>query len=195
MDTRDAVLRRLALATSEERTHGHFFESTLAGFAELFGSEVAEEARVASPGLKETGPFNCPVGELLRITDAGASAVERQALATYPEVFERIGEFLALGFLQSPIGQAIWRLKGRDVHQVLSSSMVSARASTTHGERGYEKLGPTSARLFFRRELMGPLWVHGFYTPNLRKLSGRHLEVNVERVRESGLDFDLRYTW
>ncbi|QRN94914.1 DUF2378 family protein [Archangium violaceum] len=75
-------------------------------------------------------------------------------------------------------------------------STASTRAVTTYGTRRVEVLGPTSARLVFRRELMGPLWIRGIFTKSFQALSGlASVSATVERYREPGVDFDLVFTW
>lgn len=196
MDTREAVRSRIALALPDERTHGQMFMDTLGGFSQLYGSEVAEAARAAASGTVELGLFSCPIAELLRVTDAGASAAEARGLASYSEVLERIGVFLASSYQRSPVGQAFRRLTGSDVLKSMELSMASTRAVTTYGNRRFERLGPSSARIVFKRELMGPLWIRGIYTRTFQVISGiASLSASVERQREPGLDFDLVYTW
>jgi uncharacterized protein (TIGR02265 family) len=196
METREVVRSRIALALPEDRTHGQMLVDTLAGFAELHGPEVAEEARAAATVSVEPGLFTCPMGELLRVTDAGVSAAEARGFGAYPEVLERIGEYLGNSYLRSPVGQAFRRLTGGDMMKSVEMSTASTRAVTTYGNRRIEVLGPTSARLVFRGELMGPLWIRGIYTKTFRSLSGvSSVSAIVERYREPGMDFDLFYTW
>jgi uncharacterized protein (TIGR02265 family) len=196
MDTRDAVLRRIELAERQDaRTHGQFLEETVAALTELFGAELAEEARGTVTRWSGTGSFNCPVSELLRLCDAGASAASLRVGIPYAEVLERLGVLANRAFLDSPLGKAFWRFPGRDPHDVLSLSAASARASTNYGERRYEKLGPSEALLLMRGDFMGPAWMLGFYGHGLQKLSNRPLSVTVEACREPGLDFNLRVSW
>jgi len=80
MDTRDAILRRIELAERQDaRTHDQFFEDTLTALRELFGAELAEQARGAVTGWSGTGAFNCPIAELLRLCDVGATAASLRA--------------------------------------------------------------------------------------------------------------------
>ncbi len=196
MDTRDAVLRRIELAERQDaRTHDQFFEDTLTALRELYGDELAEQARGAVTGWSGTGSFNCPIAEVLRLCDAGATAASLRVGVAYAEVLERVGALTNRTFLDSPLGKAFWRFPGRDPHEVMRMSAASARASTTFGERRYEKLGPSEALLLMRGDLMGPSWILGFYGHGLQKLSGRPLSVKLEACREPGLDFNLRVTW
>ncbi|WNG39290.1 DUF2378 family protein [Archangium violaceum] len=196
MDTREAVRSRIALALPDERTHGQVFVDTLGGFSQLYGSEVAEQARAAASVPVELGLFSCPIAELLRVTDAGASAAEAQGLASYSEALERIGIFLASSYQRSPVGQAFRRITGSDVLKSMELSMASTRAVTTYGNRRFERLGPSSARIVFNRELMGPLWIRGIYTKAFQASSGLDsLSASVEFHREPGMDFALLYTW
>jgi hypothetical protein len=65
----------------------------------------------------------------------------------------------------------------------------------THGQRRYEHLGPSAARIFFQGELMGPSWTRGIFLCGLQMLSQKSLSVSIENLSEPGLDFALRFTW
>jgi len=66
MDTRDAVLRRIELAERQDaRTHGQFFEDTLTALRELYGAELAKQARGAVTGWSGTGSFSVSPGSCL----------------------------------------------------------------------------------------------------------------------------------
>lgn len=196
MDERVAVQARLRLASPEERTHGQFFEDTLSGLTALFGQEVAEEARSAVPLRVEKSLFSCPIGDLLRLTDAGALAAEQRGMCTYPGALERIGEFLGGSYLGSPVGQAFRRMTRGDLSKSMELSLASSRAVSSYGERRCELLGPGCARLIFRREVMGPLWIRGIYSRVFRAVSGDEtVDAIVENFHTSGMNFHLVYTW
>jgi uncharacterized protein (TIGR02265 family) len=195
MDTRDAMQGRIALAPQEARTHGQYLEHTLECLAELLGSEASEEIRASFPLPKETGAFNCLAVESMRLTDVAASLLEQRAGISYAQALERIGTCVGRRLLESPIGKALWGRAGRDMHEVMTMSMVSARASTTYGNRSYTKLGPTSARLSFQNELMGPAWVRGLYLHAFQVMSGGSVSVTVEDCRALGMDFNLHISW
>lgn len=62
-------------------------------------------------------------------------------------------------------------------------------------ERRYQRLGPTSALLLFRNELLGPMWIHGFYLRGYRELFDLPLSVTLEDIQEHGQHFTLRFEW
>jgi uncharacterized protein (TIGR02265 family) len=199
MDTRVDLLRRLALALPEECTYGQFLEDTLKGLEQLYGSRVAEHARasrISYPGQSEQAIFSCPLRELLRVTDAGANAVEQWGLGSYSRVLEEMGAFIGDSYLRSPVGQAFRRLTSGDVVKTVEMSIAATRAVATYGQRRFEKTGPTTARLILQRELMGPLWIESIYTKVFRAVSGvSSLSCEIKDVRTSGMDFYLLYTW
>jgi uncharacterized protein (TIGR02265 family) len=196
MDERDAVQARFRLASPEERTHGQFFQDTLNGLTELFGLEVAQEARSAVAGPIDKSLFACPIGELLRATDAGAAAAEQRGLCTYPEALELIGGCLGTSYLSSPVGQAFRRMTRGDLSKSVEMSLASTRAVSSYGERRCELLSSSCARLIFRRELMGPLWIRGIYTKVFRAVSGDDsVHAVVENCQSPGMNFHLVYTW
>jgi hypothetical protein len=83
----------------------------------------------------------------------------------------------------------------KDIRQALIGSPTTARFSSLYAERIYQSLGPTSAHLLFRNEVMGPEWIRGFYWHGYQQMFNPHLSVTVEDVRDNGLNFALRYDW
>jgi len=195
MDTRDAMLRRIALAPPEARTQAQFLTSTLSYVEERLGPEAVGEVRAVAPSLEQGAAYTLPVAEQLRVMDAAASAVERQLGISYAEAMEELGVFSARGYVASPLGRAIWKFPGRDMHQILAATTASARAATSHGERAYEKLSANSARLLFKKEVTGPAWIRGMYRELIRSVSGLEPNVTLTDYRDPGADFNLVYTW
>jgi uncharacterized protein (TIGR02265 family) len=189
------MLRRISLAPPEARTQAQFLTSVLAYVEERLGPEAAEEVRAVAPRLEEGSAFNLLVTEQLRVMDVAVSAVERRLGISYAEAMEELGRFSGRRYVVSPLGRAMWKFPGQDMHQILAATTASARASTSHGERAYEKLGATSARLLFKKEVTGPAWVRGMYRELIRSVSGRELVVTLADYREPGADFSLVYTW
>ena len=62
-------------------------------------------------------------------------------------------------------------------------------------ERRYQHLGPTSALMHFRDELLGPMWIRGFYLHGYKALFDVPLSVTVEDIQEHGQHFVLRFEW
>jgi uncharacterized protein (TIGR02265 family) len=195
MDTREALLQRVALAPPEARTHGQYFEDILLGLSELFGAPVAEEARRLVPRAVGPGSFNYPVAEMLTLCDAGALTAGRHAGVAYGECIEMLGAFIARRYLDSALGKALWMTANRNIQEAVTRSLVSIRSGTTYGQRRCETLGPNAARIVFRRELLGPSWMRGMFKYGLQAVSSQPLSISVESLSESGLVFTLHVTW
>jgi uncharacterized protein (TIGR02265 family) len=196
MDTRESLQRRMALARPEDMALGMFFSRTLAGANDLFGVRVAEAASAAVSAKKWEAFFKYPVVDLLRLNAAVAEAAERWRGMAYAQAVEQLGGLLGVNVLEAPFGKALRQLAAGDAHRVLAGSMSSAKASTTFGERAYEKLGPQSARLTFHNELMGPSWTRGLYAKVLSMAAAMpQMTVTLEKHRAPGIEFSLRCDW
>lgn len=196
MDTHEALQHRLTLASPAAQTRGMFFESAVAELTLLLGPEAAEEARAVNPTREWVALFQYPVADLLRILDAGASTAGQRGLATYAQVLERLGGAAALCHLASPLGKAFRALyANNDIHQALTGSPSTARLSSVYPERRYQWLSSTSALMFFRNELLGPMWILGFYLRGYRELFDQSLSVTLEDIQEHGQHFVLRFEW
>ncbi|PTL81989.1 DUF2378 family protein [Vitiosangium sp. GDMCC 1.1324] len=195
MDTRDALLRRVALSAPEARTHGQHYEDVLLGVSELFGASVSEEVRSLVPEAVSPGSFNYPVADLLHLCDAAASTAELRTGSPYGESLEQLGTFIIRRFFNSPLGKALWMRVPREMHESLRWSVVSVRSAFMHGQRRYEKLGPLTARIFFRGELLGPSWMRGIFLGGIQMHSQQPLSASIEHMSASGMEFTLRFTW
>jgi uncharacterized protein (TIGR02265 family) len=196
MDTREALNERIRLAREEHQILGLFYEYTLEGMADMFGAPAARGARDAvarSAGWMSF--FRYPVADLLRLVDGGAELVMREQALTYSQVLEQLGSATAGRFLESPLGRAFRLITGRDPHAGLSSSMSSARNSSTYGERGYQRIGHSQALLTFKGEMMGPAWVHGLYAESLRLITGVEMQVVLKDCDATGTAFRLLCSW
>ena len=79
---------------------------------------------------------------------------------------------------------------------MISTTVISAKAFVSWGERAYEKLDARSCRLRLQREFMGPAWTLGFYHEVLQTAcSTTAVFLMVEDSVEPGMDFTIRYTW
>jgi uncharacterized protein (TIGR02265 family) len=173
-----------------------FFEANVAEIATLLGPEVAREARAVASSHEWVASFQYPVTDLLRILHLGASTAEERGLLTYAQALERFGEGTARHYLDTQMGKAFMALyTNKDIRQALIGSPTTARFSSLYAERIYQSLGPTSAQLLFRNEVMGPEWIRGFYRHGYQQMFNPGLSVTVEDVRDNGLNFALRYDW
>jgi uncharacterized protein (TIGR02265 family) len=194
MDTRAALLRRIELSPPEARAHGDNHAWILRDLAHLYGAAVAEQVRGLVPAAGP-GSFNYPVPEFLRLLDAAALTAGRHSGEPYGQVLERLGALNIRGFLESPLGRALWMRVPREVHAVLEWSVVSTRSAVSHGHRRYEKIGPREALVLYRDELLGPSWIRGIFVGGLQALRLEPPRIEVESASDEGLVFALRFTW
>ena len=195
MDTREALLQRVALAPPEARTHGQYFDDILLGLSEMFGAQVAEEVRSLVPRAVGPGSFNYPVVELLTLCDVGALAAGRQAGVAYGECIEMLGAFVARKYLDSSLGKALWMTAGRDMQEAVKRSLVSIRSG--------DDLRPAEVRVArpHHRSCHVPAGVAGTV------VDARHVHIrtpggvqpvpsiSIENLCESGMMFTLHVTW
>jgi uncharacterized protein (TIGR02265 family) len=196
LDTREALQCRLAMASPTAQTRGLFFEANVAELATLLGPEVAREARAVTSTHEWVESFQYPVTDLLRILHLGASTAEQRGLLTYAQALERFGAGTACHYLDTQMGKTFTALyTNKDIRQALIGSPTTARFSSLYAERIYQSLGPTSAQLLFRNEVMGPEWIRGFYRHGYQQMFNPRLSISVEDVRDCGLNFALLYDW
>ncbi len=196
MDTREALNERIRLAREEHQILGLFYEYTLESMADMFGAPTAQGARDAvSRSAGWMSFFRYPVSDLLRLVDGGAELVIREQQLSYTQVLEQLGMATAGRFLESPLGRAFRLITGKDPHAGLSSSMSSARNSSTYGERGYQRLAHNQALLSFRGEMMGPAWVYGLYSESLRLITGVPMQMALKECDAAGTTYRLLCSW
>ncbi len=197
VDTRESLRRRIQLATEEDQIYGMICDSAFRAIRELLGDELAESARVSSwPVPQWVSLFRYPVADMLRLVDAAAELSENRGILSYGGMLERIGGFIARHLHELPLSKAYSLTAGNNPHDRLAlSASSSSRLATTFGERSYERLGPTQARLLFQRELLGPSWVLGGYTATARSFTSLHMTVTLEHCHEPGMDFQLLFAW
>jgi uncharacterized protein (TIGR02265 family) len=195
MDTRQTLQQRIQMARAEDQVLGLFYEYSLACMGELFGAEAMAQARAVAGAARWTGFFRYPVSGLLRMVDAGLEGGSEQDPLEYSRSLERLGQAMAQCFLESTLGRAYRLVAGKEPHTAMCSTMGSAKASCTYGQRGYERLGPTRARLVFQQEMLGSSWIQGFYHHGLQLITGLPLEVTLADEQGPGTDFCLIFSW
>lgn len=197
MDTQEMFRRRLALITPHDQIIGAFITGTIESLSEEFKPAVAETVLKTWPppkGLMQVTRY--PGADLLRVMDLAAETAEREEGITYAAAVERMARGSLRHVFRTSLGKIFTAMMGKDPHRVVSISIISAKAAATWGEKIYEKLGPTSARMRLTHEFMGPAWVLGFYKEALELIAGvSTVSLAVEDYKEPGLEFSIRYTW
>ncbi|MGZ3461327.1 MAG: DUF2378 family protein [Archangium sp.] len=195
-DTKEALRQRIQLATEEDQISGMFCGSTFQAIRELLGPELAESVRATASPVRQWVHFaRYPVAGLLRLVDAAADLAESRGDLAYAQAVEEIGGSVTRAVQSTPLSKSYQLVAGNSVHDRLALSLGAARVIVTYGERKYERLGPTQARLVFRREMVGPSWMLGAYLSTARSFPGLQMTVTLEQCREFGLDFQLLCSW
>jgi uncharacterized protein (TIGR02265 family) len=197
MDSQELFQRRIALATPKDQIIGAFIDGTITSLSEEFKPAVAEAVLKAWPRPKGMMLFTKhPAAEWLRVMELAATTAMQAESISFAVAVERMGRGSLRRVYRTSLGKIFATMMGKDPHRVVSTSIISAKAVSTWGEKAYEKLGPNSARMRFRREFMGPSWVQGFYKEVFLLVAGvSSVSLAVEDYQEPGMDFAIRYTW
>jgi uncharacterized protein (TIGR02265 family) len=197
MDSRELFQRRIDQATPQDQVLGAFIDGTVTSLAEEFKPLVIETVRKQHPPHKGWALFTrYPTAEWLQLMDLIATTAVQEEHISYDEALRRMASGSVRHVLRTSTGKVFRTLVGRDPQRVISTTVISAKAFATWGERSYEKLSPNSARMRFHREFLGPSWVQGFYQELLQAITGStSLALAVENYEEPGMEFALRFTW
>jgi uncharacterized protein (TIGR02265 family) len=195
-DTRETLGRRIQLTTAEEQVSGTFCESVFLAVRELLGGGLAESVRASTWPVRQWVRFRqYPALDLLRMIDATAELAASQADLSYTRALEELGGLVTRIAQGSPFSRAAHLGAGNDPHDRLALALGSARVLVMYGERKYERVGPTEARLLWRHELLGPSFMMGAYTVIARGIPGVQMTVTLEECREPGRNFQLFCSW
>ncbi|MBN1210153.1 MAG: DUF2378 family protein [Myxococcaceae bacterium] len=196
MDSRELFQRRAARAMPQDQILGVFIEGTITSLSEEFSPAVEEAVRKAQQRAKGWTPFfRYPAAEWLQLMDVAATTAMRESRVSYGKALERMGQGVGRYMFRTPLAKTFHTLVGKDPQRMVSTSVFSAKAVCTWGNRQYEKVSPTQARLRLRDEFMGPEWVQGFYRELFRLSPGVSPSSTVEDYEEPGMYFAVRFSW
>ncbi|MFP2926012.1 DUF2378 family protein [Pyxidicoccus sp. 3LG] len=148
----------------------------------------------ARPGAPGSSPL--PSGEgYLQALHQGASALEARGVP-YSEAVERLSFVAANKVFSAPMGEMVLSVAGRDPNEGLSVTQGMAGATSTFGEREYERVSDRAARLIFREEYFGPAWSRGMALAGLLKGNpDLKFQVELESGEPPYTHFALLVRW
>jgi uncharacterized protein (TIGR02265 family) len=143
---------RLAAATPADTSRGLNYTTLFSLIGDHLGREAARKADVLGRGSRADF-LSYPIAEYLQTTWNALELLE--PIFGGPEaVLTELGRRTITGFLASMIGRTVFAVGAKDPARMLSSAGTSYRAAVSYGERTTALLGPTRARLTFRRDFM-----------------------------------------
>jgi uncharacterized protein (TIGR02265 family) len=194
MDSPQYLQARMALCQPEHTVLDLFMQSLLESIAQLTGRPLEGFAPRQGPAPRGAPAFR-PAREYLQALHQGASALEATGL-TYAEAVEKLSLHAANIVFSAPVGEMVLSVAGRDPNEGLSVTQGMAGATSTFGEREYERVSDRSARLIFRDELFGAAWARGMALGGLLKANpGLKFQVDLESGAPPYASFTLLVTW
>ncbi|MFY2559626.1 DUF2378 family protein [Corallococcus terminator] len=197
MDSPLHLQARMALCLPEHTVLDLFVQSLRESIAQRMGQNLARAAGALVPGVPSRGaPSHRPAREYLELLHEGASSVERTLGEDYSHAVEQLSFTAAGHVFSAPVGAMVMAITGEDPHRGLSVSSGLADATSTFGEREYERVSDTTARLRFKDEFFGPAWCSGLVRGGLLKTNPeRRFRVELESGEPPYKDFSLLIHW
>ncbi len=196
MDTPQFLQARLALCRPEHTVLALFLQSLQESIAELTGRPVAPEGEARTRGFaSRDAPAFRPAREYLETLHQGALALEATGM-TYSDAVEKLSAAAANRVFSSPTGEMVLSVAGRDPNEGLSVTQGMAGATSTFGEREYQRVSDRSARLIFRDEFFGPAWSRGMTLSGLLRANpDLHYRAELEAGEPPYTHFTLLVSW
>lgn|GEM_PF-2092171 len=198
MDSPPNLQARMALCRPEHLVLDLFVQSLRESIAQRMGQNLARAAGAPPiPSVPARGaPSHRPAREYLELLHEGASSVERALGEDYSNAVEQLSFTAAGHVFSAPVGAMVMAITGEDPHRGLSMSAGLAGATSTFGEREYERVSDTTARLRFKDEFFGPAWCSGLVRSGLLKTNPeRRFRVELESGEPPFKDFSLLIHW
>ncbi|MCP3099740.1 DUF2378 family protein [Myxococcus sp. K15C18031901] len=191
MDAPQHLQARMALCRPEHQVLTLFMQSLHDTIAKRTGRAVT-----SAPAAGRGAPTHHTALEYLRLLHAGASTLASLLGQSYASAVEQLSFAAAEPIYSAPVGAMVMAITGEDPHRGLAVASGFAEATSTFGERDYERLDDTRARLRFRDELFGPAWTRGMMRRGLVRTSpGRRFHVELESGEAPFKDFTLLVHW
>jgi uncharacterized protein (TIGR02265 family) len=192
MDTRRALLERMALCHSGDRVAGVFLQYAL-DWVQAHGSpDALAEARAAvgRPAQVEANAHH-PAARLLHLLDV-AGRVAQEGRRPFASGLSEVGEVTGRSLFHLPSGSAAVRPADTRLHAALEQLPALTRATCSFGVRTLTRAGPSTACLCIRGDLLGPAWNEGL----VRGATGEAgLQVDAQVHGPPGCDVDLWLHW
>ena len=194
MDSRGALLERMALCQSSDTVAGVYFQYALE-YVEAHGShEALAEARLAAGrSVRVEASAILPATRLLYLLDVVGRVAEAQ-LRPFALGLVEVGEATGRGLF--PVGQGRETARSDSPFAALEQLPALTRATCSFGVRTFVHLAPSVARLRVLGDLLGPAWNAGLVRGATTGGTGlENLRVSVDVHGPSGCDMDIWLRW
>ncbi|MCE9670893.1 DUF2378 family protein [Myxococcus stipitatus] len=181
----------MALCRPEHQVLALFVQSLHATIAQRTGHVDANV-----PTVGRGAPTHRAAREYLQLLHTGASALASLLEEPYANAVEQLSFAAAEPIYAAPVGAMVVAITGQDPHRGLAVAAGFAEATSTFGERDYERIDDTTALLRFRDELFGPAWTRGIILRGLLRANpGHHFHMELQSGEAPFKDFTLRIHW
>lgn len=195
MDTPQWLQARMALCKPEHTVLELFYQSLQQSIAELTGKRPASAEAPTRGSSFRSAPAFRSAREYLQLLHEGATALAATGIP-YGDAVEKLSTTAANHIFAAPVGEMVLSVAGRDPNEGLSVTQGMAGATSTFGEREYERVSDRSARLIFRDELFGPAWTRGMSLSGLMKANPQlSFKVELESGEPPYQSFTLLVSW
>ncbi len=188
---RNDLRKRIAATTPADTSRGLNFNRLFQLLREKLGEEAAR-ACDSEGKASRVDFFTYPVKDYLTIAWDAADRLE-PVLGSVNAVWEELGRRTVSGFLSSIIGRTIFAMAGKDPRRVIAAGPSGYRSAVSYGERTVEWLGPTHAKMVFKRDFMVPEFHRCVILAGLEVCGARSPRVTARAT--SLLDSEYDITW
>ncbi|NTX02867.1 DUF2378 family protein [Myxococcus sp. CA051A] len=197
MDSPLHLQARMALCRPEHMVLDLFVQSLRESIAQRMGRNLARAAGAPIASVPVRGaPSHRSAREYLELLHEGASTVEQTLGEDYSHAVEQLSFTAASHVFSAPVGAMVMAITGEDPHRGLSVGSGLAGATSTFGEREYERVSDTTARVRFKDEFFGPAWCSGLVRSGLLQTNPeRRFRVELETGEPPFKDFSLLIHW
>jgi uncharacterized protein (TIGR02265 family) len=183
----------LAHATPMETCRGLFFNGLFEAVEAMGGEEVRAKCFVAAGKQRFVDFFSYPVGDFLKPLLLAAELLGPQ-LGGAEAVLHQLGRRATEDFFRSTVGRTMMAVAGNDPHRLLATFPKAYRASVSYGERSFERLGDTHARLMARRDFLPLAYNEGVLRAAMEQSLVRDFQVRGHRLAPLDVDYDIRWS-
>jgi uncharacterized protein (TIGR02265 family) len=196
MDSLQQMNERARAARDDDVLLGMFFERVLDRVRETVNEASAQKLRAETVGGKKfTAFFRYPVTDYLKLLGGAASEQSRALSIPWNQAVEEVARSQVSTLFESALGRTLLMMTGSDPQRLLTAAPGGYKSVVSFGERSYEKTGPRSGVLRYRRELLGPSFSQALNHQAITSACKVDLRVETKVLDSSGLDFDLLVSW
>ncbi|QSQ12587.1 DUF2378 family protein [Myxococcus landrumensis] len=197
MDSPAHLQARMALCRPEHMVLDLFVRSLRESIAQHMCQALKHAAGFILPDAPPRGaPTHRSAREYLELLHEGANTLNQLLGHDYATAVEQLSFTAAGPVFSAPVGAMVMAIAGEDPHRGLFLGSGLAEATSTFGERDYERLSDSSARLRFKDEFFGPAWCTGLVRGGLlQKNPEQRFHVRLESGEPPYKDFSLLVTW